>query len=153
MSMYDIIIEEKYDYPPGRVWRALTDSAALADWLMPNDFVPKLGHKFQFRSKPMPGWRGVVDCEVIELDEPRRLAFAWVGDEAGAQRTVLRLTLEPIPEGTLLRLEHTGFADPWGKAMSDGMRHGWGKKVAKVIPEVIERFGPNGYQPMPKTTI
>jgi uncharacterized protein YndB with AHSA1/START domain len=55
MSAYDVVIELQYPCPPERVWRALTDSAALTDWLMPNDFVPKLGRKFQFRSKPMPG--------------------------------------------------------------------------------------------------
>jgi uncharacterized protein YndB with AHSA1/START domain len=34
-----IVHEVVYAHPPGRVWRALTDSAALADWLMPNDFL------------------------------------------------------------------------------------------------------------------
>lgn len=151
MSANDIVIEEKYPFPPERVWRALTDSDALADWLMPNNFEPRLGHRFQFRSKPMPGWRGVVDCEVIELDEPRCLAFTWTGDEAGVERTTIRFTLTPIPTGTLLRLEHNGFAEPWGKALSDGLRHGWGKMLAKRIPQVIDRFGPDGYQPLPRS--
>jgi len=55
---YEITLEQTYPHPPERVWRALTDSAALAEWLMPNDFEPRVGHKFRFRSKPMPGWRG-----------------------------------------------------------------------------------------------
>jgi len=37
----------------------------MADWLMPNDFQPRLGHKFQFRTKPAPGFDGIVNCEVV----------------------------------------------------------------------------------------
>ncbi len=75
-----IRIEVIYPYPPERVWRALTESAALAEWLMPNDFQPKRGHKFQFRWKPTADWRGIVDCEVIEFDEPKRLTYTWQGE-------------------------------------------------------------------------
>src|SRR5947208_1487503 len=64
--MSDIIREAVYPHPPERVWQALTDPAALAAWLMPNDFKPQVGHKFQFRvPKPPRGWRGIVDCEVL----------------------------------------------------------------------------------------
>src|SRR5713226_365222 len=104
----DIRIEVTYPYHPAQVWRALTDSAELAQWLMPNDFQPRLGHKFQFRTKPQPGWRGIVDCEVTELDEPRRLSYTWTG-EPDKPGTRVTWTLEPIDGGTRLRLEHTGF--------------------------------------------
>jgi uncharacterized protein YndB with AHSA1/START domain len=70
-----ILMERDYPHPPEKVWRALTDSAALARWLMPNNFEPKVGHKFQFKVGPQPGWRGFVDCEVLEVEEPRRLSY------------------------------------------------------------------------------
>ena len=25
----------------------------------------------------MPGWSGITNCEVLEVDEPRRLVYAW----------------------------------------------------------------------------
>jgi hypothetical protein len=35
---------------------------------MPTDFAPRLAHKFQFHTKPAPGFDGAVNCEAIELD-------------------------------------------------------------------------------------
>ena len=38
-----------YPHPPARVWMALTDRDALARWLMPNDFEPRVGREFKRR--------------------------------------------------------------------------------------------------------
>jgi uncharacterized protein YndB with AHSA1/START domain len=90
----DLRFEQTYPYPVERVWEAITDSAAMSDWLMPNDFVPRIGHKFRFQTKPARGFDGIVHCEVIALDPPRRLAFTWKG---GGIDTVVTFTLEPVP--------------------------------------------------------
>ena len=66
----DIDASVVYPHPVDRVWEALTSSEALAAWLMPNDFKPAVGHRFTFRTKPAPGFDGVVRCEVLELDPP-----------------------------------------------------------------------------------
>lgn len=137
---YDIALEQTYLYPPERVWRALTDSAALADWLLPNDFEPRVGHKFQFRSKPMPGWRGFVECEVIEVVAPRRLAYTWLGEPAWQEPTVVRWTLEPIEGGTRLRLEHTNLQEPWGRELQAMLSQGWKKMLAEKIVRVMEQM-------------
>ncbi len=136
----DIRIEVTYPYSPARVWRALTDSAELAQWLMPNDFQPRLGHKFQFRTKPQPGWRGVVDCEVTELDEARRLTYTWTG-EPDKRGTKVTWTLEPVEGGTKLRLEHTGFEGLGGLLLTFIMGPGWGKMLHKGIPAVLAGGG------------
>ena len=57
----NLIFDEVYPHPIERVWRALTDSEAMTDWLMPNDFEPKIGHKFRFHTKPAPGFDGTVN--------------------------------------------------------------------------------------------
>src|SRR5262245_42312302 len=97
-----IQIETIYAHPPQHVWMALTDSDAMAEWLMANDFQPRLGHRFQFRTKPAPGFNGIVQCEVTELVPLRRLAYSWKG---GGINTVVSWTLEPVPEGTRVVLE------------------------------------------------
>ena len=132
----DIRIEVVYPHPPARVWRALTDSAELAQWLMQNDFQPRLGHKFQFRTKPQPGWRGIVDCEVVEIEESRRLAYTWKG-ELDRPVTKVTWTLEPIPGGTKLQLEHTGFQGLGGVMLSMLLGSGWGKMLRKTIPDLL----------------
>src|SRR5439155_22586591 len=107
--MSEIVLDAIYPHPPDRVWRALTDREELALWLMPNDFAPVVGHKFQFRAKPQWGWRGFVECEVMEVIPPRRLTYTWQGDEGGRPMTVI-WTLEPAEGGgTRLTLAHRGF--------------------------------------------
>ncbi len=141
---YDITLEQTYPHPPERIWRTLTDSAALADWLLPNDFEARVGHKFQFRSKPMPGWRGFVECEVLEVVAPLRLAYTWLGDAAWHAPTIVRWTLEPIEGGTRLRLEHTNLQEPWGQALRAMLIPGWKKMLEEKIVRVIERLGSEG---------
>jgi uncharacterized protein YndB with AHSA1/START domain len=115
--------------PIQRVWNALTDSATLSQWMMfkSNDFKPVVGHTFQFRDAP--GWDGVIDCEVLEVDEPRRLSYSWVSDQAGPsgmqQSTVVTWTLAEAGEGiTRLRLEQSGFQSGARQEIG-GARYGW----------------------------
>lgn len=133
----DIKLEAFYPYPPERVWRAITDSKAMAKWLMPNDFEPKLGHKFQFRTKPAPGFDGIVHCDVLELEEPRLLRISWRG---GPIDTVLKFSLEPVPNGTRLSLEHSGFAGVKGLMISYMMGSGWKKMFRTSLPAVIKNI-------------
>jgi uncharacterized protein YndB with AHSA1/START domain len=56
----------------------------------------------------MPGWRGIVDCEVLEVDAPRLLRYSWTGDE-GAAPTFVAYRLEPAAGGTRFTWEHTGL--------------------------------------------
>ena len=131
----DIRLEMVYPHPPERVWRALTDSAELSQWLMANDFQPRLGNKFQFRAKPQPGWRGIVDCEVTEIDEPRRLSYTW-GGEPGKPTTTVTWTLEAVEGGTRLRLEHKGFQGLGGWLLAGMLGSGWGRMLREKIPAV-----------------
>ena len=137
----DLHFEVVYQHPIEKVWRALTDSKTISQWLMENDFEPRLGHKFMFRSKPQPGWDGKTYCEVTELDPPRRLAYTWRG---GPIDTLLRITLEPLPDGTRMVLEHTGFAGVKALMVSFIMGSGWKGIVNKHIPAVLARMDAAG---------
>jgi len=126
-----IVVEREMPHPPEKIWRALTTSALIADWLMANDFEAEPGRKFQFRAKPMPGWTGVTNCEVTELDPPHRLAYRW-GDgtesDSGLE-TLVTWTLTPTPGGTLVRMEQSGFR-PEDEAGYQGMSGGWPHIIA-----------------------
>ena len=72
MSETDAITVEKVlPYAADKIWRTLTTSASIAKWLMPNDFVASVGHRFTFRTRPMGDWDGVVSCEVLACDPPK----------------------------------------------------------------------------------
>jgi uncharacterized protein YndB with AHSA1/START domain len=139
----DLHFEFVYPHPPQRVWRALTDSAAIAKWLMPNDFQPKVGHKFQFRTKPRPGFDGVVNCEVLELEPPRKLVYSWKG---GGLDTTVTYLLEPAPEGTRLLFDHAGFRGLRGLMVSRMLGNGWKSRVlARNLPAVLEFVDDEGF--------
>ena len=139
-----IRLERVYPHPIEHVWAALTDSRALATWLMENDFEPKLGHRFNFRMRPRPGFDGIVHCEVIEFESPRRIAYTWHGGPGqGKPRlldTVVRFTLDSTNEGTRLVLEHTGFDGFKAVLLSFMLGSGWRTMMRGALPDVISRL-------------
>lgn len=134
----EIRVRMTYPHPPEAVWEALTDPVAIADWLMPNDFLPKVGHRFTMRTKPAPGFDGTVHCEVLVIDKPRRLSYSWKG---GGIDTVVTFTLERIKNGTALMLEQTGFQGLRAIAISYILEKGWKKKIlpASLLTVIEER--------------
>jgi uncharacterized protein YndB with AHSA1/START domain len=134
------------DHPPERVWRALTDPRLLAIWMMQTTLAeePRAGLRFQFRTKPAPGFDGIIDCQFIEVDRPRRLVFSWASGKAKDRPTTVAWTLTPTATGTHLRLEHSGFSGLLGVFMRSMMSGGWGRKVTIYIGEVVRRLADAG---------
>jgi len=130
-STQSIVEERLMPHPPEKVWRALTQSALLAEWLMQNDFKPEVGHRFTFRAQPQPGWSGVTNCEVKVVEPLCRLVYTW-GDgsetDSGLQ-TVVSWTLTPEAGGTRVRMEQSGFRPADGAAYR-GAGFGWPRLVA-----------------------
>jgi uncharacterized protein YndB with AHSA1/START domain len=104
----DLKLNIFYPYSPERVWQAITNRRVLAQWLMENDFEPRLGHKFQFQPEPNQGINEAIHCEVVELDKPRSLSYTWRGGFIG-KPTIVTWRLIPVEGGTQLQLEHKGF--------------------------------------------
>ncbi len=98
--MTEIHIVRDYPQSPATVWRAVTDPELIPRWTAtgrggkPAGFQPVVGTRFQFVAKPVPGWRGIVDCEVIEVREQALLRYSWVGSE-GEAPTYVSYRLEP----------------------------------------------------------
>ena len=138
-STRTLVIERVFAHSPEKLWRALTESPLLAQWMMKNDFEPVVGRRFQFQAEPVAKWNGVVDCKVLVVDPGQRLSYSWgVGEsEAGLQWVVL-WTLTPAEGGTHVRMEQSGFrADQ--QAAYGGANYGWQRFFAgleKLLREV-----------------
>jgi uncharacterized protein YndB with AHSA1/START domain len=129
-----VVIEREFAHPPEKVWRALTQGPLLEEWLMKNDFKPLVGHKFNFRAQPMPQWNGVTDCEVLAVEQNKRLSYTWnaSGEEAAnGTKTVVTWTLTPTKNGVLLRMEQAGFR-PEDEGFYQGAQYGWQKMLATL---------------------
>jgi uncharacterized protein YndB with AHSA1/START domain len=116
-----LVLERHFPHPPEKLWRALTESTLLAQWLLNNDFEPTPGRKFQFRADPVPNWNGLIDCEVQLVDPITRLAYTW--GSLGLE-SVVNWTLTPTDGGTHVRMEHSGFSADQEHAYK-GANYGW----------------------------
>ena len=103
----DLVFDELFTVPIWRLWAALTDAEELGVWLMtPTNFEPEVGRKFTLRADPKPGWRGWVECEILAIEPPHRMIWAWSNDVDEDARLTFELSEEG--GGTRLILRHAG---------------------------------------------
>ena len=122
-------------HPAEKVWRALTDPALLAEWLLPVfDLKLEPGAAFMFKTQAYPGWDGTVNCRMIEIEAQRKLSYAWT---VPFLDTVVTFTLTRTTTGTQLRMEQRGFRPDQQQAFG-GAKAGWQQFFAK-LEQVLAR--------------
>jgi len=104
--------------PPERVFQALVEPQQVVQWWGQAGIY----HCTEFSSDLRVGgkWRGAgvggqsdpftVSGEYLEIDSPRVLTYSWVASWTGDVKTTVRWELEPVEQGTLVRLTHSGLA-------------------------------------------
>ena len=140
-----IEVDQYFPHPPTKIWRALTTPELMAQWLMPNDFEPRVGHRFTFRASPVTqtGFSGQIACQVLELVPPERLRISWAdADDTGAMATEVAWTLRPEGKGTRLFLEHAGFDpdDPNQQLARRFMNGGWRSHVLRRLGDLLHEL-------------
>ncbi|HET8844184.1 MAG TPA: SRPBCC domain-containing protein [Ktedonobacteraceae bacterium] len=135
-------IEKLYSTSPHRIWQALTDRRQLAQWLMENDFEPRVGHRFTFHMPSVLGFDGIIHGEVLEVEEPYHLSYSWQGNLM-PHPTIVTWRLEQVPEGTLLKLEHRGFEGMRGLFFRWMHQNGWARMLQIGLPKVFHHFAEN----------
>jgi uncharacterized protein YndB with AHSA1/START domain len=124
-----VVVEREMPYPPEKIWRALTQPHLLAEWLMKNDFMPVVNHRFNFRGD----W-GAADCQVREVEPNKTLSYTWA---AFGLESIVTWTLTPTRTGTHLRMEQSGFQPDQQQAYL-GARGGWQRFFAN-LEQVLAR--------------
>ena len=124
----------EFDLPhaPAKVWRALTDPALLAEWLLPvveSKLNLEPGTAFTLKASPQPGWDGLVNCRMLEFEVQKKISYTWV---VGNMDTRVTFELAPTATGTRLSLTHSGFK-PDQKQNFGGARYGWKMMGGKLI--------------------
>jgi uncharacterized protein YndB with AHSA1/START domain len=134
-----IHLEQKYAHPRAKVWRALIEPALMQKWGMrPEGFAPVVGTRFRLVADgEHRGWRGFVECEVLEVEHERLLKISWVGDEKVKPQTVT-YRLADDGAGTRLTLDHEGFEGLGGFMLSKFiLKPGWKVMLRKRLAKVI----------------
>ncbi len=127
-----ISFEVDLPHAPQKVWRALTDPALLAEWLLPVvDLKLAPGAVFTFKTQAYPGWDGTVNCRMLEIEAQRKLRYAW---SVPFLDTVVTFTLTPTASGagTHLSIVQSGFK-PDQKREFGGARYGWKMMGGKLV--------------------
>lgn len=131
-----LALEFDLPHPPEKVWRALTDPALLAEWLLPAvGFRLEPGAAFTFQTQAYPGWDGTVQCRLVEVEPHRTLRYTW---SIPFLDTVVTFTLIPTPSGTRLSIVQSGFKSGQKREFG-GARYGWtrmGAKLADLLARV-----------------
>ena len=104
---------------------------------MKNNFLPVIGHDFQFRTNPMPGidFNGTCYCKVLKIIPYETLSYSWKcgpSEDEIKLDTVVEWQLVSTAEGTELYLEHSGFGKEENPDYYPMMTEGWAKNVHKI---------------------
>lgn len=135
--MRDIRRERVYACSAQSLWQAIATQEGLSGWLMTCDFAPASGHEFTFRTKPAPGFDGVVHAKVLEISEPCVLRLAW---RSGRLATEVCFTIEPVDASrTRLLVEHTGFSGMMGIVARMALGSGWKKLLRRHLPQWLDK--------------
>jgi uncharacterized protein YndB with AHSA1/START domain len=133
-----VVVEWELPHPPEKVWRALTQPHLIEEWLMKSNFVPTVGHRFNFRADYLPN--GVLDCEILAVQPNKTLSYTWnsTSDNAAFNlKSVVTFTLTRTSMGTRLRMEQSGFRPDQQQAYQ-GAKSGWPQFLAK-LEQVLAR--------------
>jgi uncharacterized protein YndB with AHSA1/START domain len=125
-----VVIEREIQYPPEKIWRALTQPHLIEEWLMKNDFQPVVNHDFTLSAD----W-GSVECKVLTVETNKTLSYTWA---AYGLESVVVWTLTPTGTGTSLRMEQSGFRPDQQQAYQ-GAQYGWQGFLAgleKVVAQI-----------------
>jgi len=118
-------------FPRTLVYRALTEPGELARWWGPHgfsvpniEFDPLVGGSYRIAMQPPDGEIFYLSGEFQEVAPPARLAytFRWSPPDPDDREMVVVLSLEEQPDGTEVRLTHSGFATEARRALHEA---GW----------------------------
>ena len=147
--MSAIHIVRDYPHSPTKVWHAVTDPRLIPLWTAtgagarPEGFTTTVGAPFQFIAKPKPGWSGIVECVVLEVDEPRLLRYSWT-DPGSSETTEVAYRVEPHGKGTRFTYDHTGFTGVGGFLMTQILGHVRRKMLRVGLSAVLNDLDEDG---------
>ena len=114
----EIVSEIQIAAPPRRVFQALVDPAQVVRWwgqtgiYRCTEFESDLRPGGKWRTAGVSGDGRAFEAagEYLEIDPPRLLVHSWVASWTGDVKTTVRWELEPVKQGTLVRIRHSGLA-------------------------------------------
>jgi uncharacterized protein YndB with AHSA1/START domain len=142
MKSEPFIIEQTYNAPFERVWRAITNVDDMKQWYFNiAEFRPEVGFEFQFVAGPDKNKQYRHICRITEVIANKKLAYNWKYDGYKGNSTV---TFELFAEGahTKIKLTHEGletFPTDQPDFSKESFAEGWTWLIGKSLKEFVEK--------------
>jgi len=124
VGVAEVVFERRFEAPPERVWRALTDPEELAGWLAPAAIDLRVGGSIVLKFED-----GDERGTITEIREPELLAYTW---NEGETDSLVRFELEPDGGGTRLMLRHTFEGEVDLSSYGGGWHHHLEQLIAQM---------------------
>ena len=124
VGVAEVVFERRFEAPPERVWRALTDPEELAGWLAPAAIDLRVGGSIVLKFED-----GDERGTITELREPEVIAYTW---NEGETDSLVRFKLEPEGGGTRLVLRHTFEGEVDLSSYGGGWHHHLEQLIAQM---------------------
>lgn len=131
-------IEKTQWYPHSidKVWKALTETEQVTQWLAPTNFKGKKGAKYSLHSVKN-------ECDVVEgivkEASPYTLVYSWIALNHKEVETEVRWTLTEEKDGTKVNMIHSGilkYEKQAAEEMFGSFSNGW-KRCFTQINDVL----------------
>jgi uncharacterized protein YndB with AHSA1/START domain len=109
MNDHPIFLEQIFDVPVSKVWKAITDKNEMKKWYFDlAEFKAEPGFKFQFSGGPSPEKQYLHLCEITEVIPEKKLTYSWRYE---GYTGISYVTFELIKQEnkTLLKFTHRGI--------------------------------------------
>ncbi len=143
------IIERVYNTSIEKVWKAISDKAAMKKWYFDlAEFKPEVGFEFQFYGgDEKKQWLHL--CKVTEVVAGKKLTYSWQYD---GYPGISYVTFELFPEEnppdgrtgkTRLKLTHAGLesfpVDTVPEFKKENFTEGWTDIIGRSLKEFLEK--------------
>jgi len=137
------VIEQTYQAPISKVWKAITDKDEMKLWYFDlPEFKPEIGIEFRFMGGPAEDRQYQHICQVMEVIPEQKIAYSWRYD--GYEGNTL-VTFELFDEGsqTRLKLTHEGletFPADNPDLAKENFVIGWNWLMGTSLKEYLEKI-------------
>lgn len=131
--MKDVITKEHvFDHAIDTVWNAISKAEEISAWFIKADFKAEKGYRYTFTASEEHNCTQITG--VVKKADPYTLVYTWIVQDTNAETTVTWF-LEPVKEGTRLRLEHSGiskYPDKSAVTMFNNFNAGWDNCITEL---------------------
>ncbi len=140
-EMGTVLIEEIYDAPREKVWKALTAKEEMRHWYFDlPDFKLEVGFEFSFEGEGRSGDRYIHLCRITEVVPGSRVQYSWEYRNIEGSSTVT-FDLEAENNSTKIKLTHAGletFPQDNPDLKIQSFEGGWKAIISDLLPKYLE---------------